>query len=64
MSDEFAQSCLPCPICRARYHRGAPIRIAANLCLNCRHCQFHCGCGPAQRLEPLGIRGFDAADEH
>jgi hypothetical protein len=64
MLDEFEQACLPCPICRARYRRGASIRIAARICLTCERCQFHCGCGAAQRLKPLPpIRGIETADE-
>jgi hypothetical protein len=53
MSDLFALTSLPCPVCKARYHHGATIRIAARLCLACGKCQYHCLCGPAQRLEEL-----------
>jgi hypothetical protein len=60
MSDLFADTCLPCPICKLRYFRGATFRIAAKVCVACTRCQFHCGCGPSQRLralEPIkGIR--------
>jgi hypothetical protein len=51
--ERFAVTCLPCPICKLRYHRGAAVWIAARLCVVCKHCQYHCRCGPAQQLEEL-----------
>jgi hypothetical protein len=51
--ERFAMTCLPCPICKLHFHRGAAVWIAARLCVVCKHCQYHCRCGPAQRLEDL-----------
>ena len=52
-ADRFALTCLPCPICKLRYFRGATIRVSARLCVVCTHCQYHCRCGSAQELEEL-----------
>jgi hypothetical protein len=62
--ERFVVTYLPCPICKLRFHRGAAFWIA-RLCVVCKHCQHHCRCGPAQRLEDLEpIEGLEpGADE-
>ncbi len=59
-TDLFALTCLPCPICKLRYYRGATIRIVAMLCSACNHCEHHCSCAVGPSLEPLPP--FDFAD--
>jgi hypothetical protein len=49
--ERFVVTCLPCPICKLRFYRGAAVWVAAQLCVVCKHCQYHCRCGPAQCLE-------------
>ncbi len=60
-TDRFAQICLPSPICKLRYYRGATIRIVATRCSACKHCQQHCRCVAGPSLEALPP--FDFADE-
>jgi hypothetical protein len=59
-TDLFALTCLPCPICKMRYHRGATIRIVAMCCSACKHCEHHCRCVARPSLESL--LPFDFAD--
>src|SRR5262249_10744111 len=53
VTDIFELTYLPCPICKARYRRGATIRIAARVCLGCEHCEYHCRCGVRRSLQEL-----------
>jgi hypothetical protein len=59
--DRFALICLPCPICKLRYYRGATFKIVATLCSVCKHCERHCRCVAGPNL--VSLPPFDLADE-